>query len=88
MQEALTNINKHAPGTATEVTLSGAAGRGLQVTVRNRLPLTPASGTPVPGSGRGLVGLTERAALSGGTLRHGPTADGHFLVRANLKWSR
>ena len=88
VQEALTNINKHAPGTATEVTVSGAAGRGLHVAVRNRLPLTPASGPAVPGSGRGLVGLAERAALSGGTLRHGPTADGHFLVSADLTWSR
>jgi signal transduction histidine kinase len=88
VQEAFTNINKHAPGTATEVTVSGAPGRGLQVTVCNRLPLTAASGPPAPGSGRGLVGLTERAALSGGTLHHGPTTDGHFLVRADLKWSR
>ena len=88
VQEALTNINKHAPGTATEVTISGAAGRGLHVAVRNRLPLTTASGPPVPGSGRGLVGLAERAALSGGTLQHGPTADGHFLVSADLTWSR
>ena len=88
VQEALTNINKHAPGTATEVTVSGAARLGLQVTVRNRLPLTTASEPAVPGSGRGLVGLAERAALSGGTLQHGPTADGHFLVRADLKWPR
>jgi signal transduction histidine kinase len=86
VQEALTNINKHAPGTATEVTVSGAAGRGLQVTVRNRLPRTTASAPPLPGSGRGLVGLSERAALSGGSLRHGPTEDGHFLVSADLRW--
>ena len=88
VQEALTNINKHAPGTATEVTVSGAAGRGLRVVVRNRLPLSTVSGPAVLGSGRGLVGLAERAALSGGTLEHGPTADGHFLVCADLTWSR
>ena len=88
VQEALTNVNKHAPGTATEVSVSGAAGRGLHITIRNRLPLTAAGGSPMPGSGTGLVGLAERAALSGGTLRHGPTADGHFVVHADLKWPR
>ena len=88
VQEALTNINKHAPGTATAVTVSGATGRGLHITVRNRLPLTTANPAPVAGSGRGLVGLTERAALSGGTLHHGPTTDGHFLISADLNWPR
>ena len=88
VQEALTNINKHAPGTATEVTISGAAGRGLHVGVRNRLPLAGLSGPAVPGSGRGLVGLTERVKLAGGTLQHGPTADGHFVVCADLQWPR
>ena len=88
VQEALTNINKHAPGTATAVTVSGTAGPGLHITVRNRLPLTTANSAPVAGSGRGLVGLTERAALSGGTLHHGPTTDGHFLISADLNWPR
>ena len=56
VQEALTNINKHAPGTATEVTVSGAAGRGLHVTVRNRLPLTAASGPACPDRAGGSSG--------------------------------
>ncbi len=88
VQEALTNINKHAPGTPTDVTISGAAGHGLHIIVRNRLPLTAAGSPPLPGSERGLVGLSERAALSRGTLRHGPTPDGHFEVTADLRWSR
>lgn len=41
----------------------------------------------VPGSGQGLIGLTERATLAGGRFEHGPTDDGGFTVRAWLPWS-
>ncbi|GAA4827500.1 histidine kinase [Streptomyces ziwulingensis] len=83
-QEALTNARKHAPGTEVSVSVAGARGDGLTVVVRNARP----GGPPphVPGSGQGLIGLTERAALAGGTLEHGPTADGGFEVRARLPW--
>jgi signal transduction histidine kinase len=40
----------------------------------------------VPGSGQGLIGLTERATLAGGRLEHGPMADGGFEVRGLLPW--
>jgi signal transduction histidine kinase len=86
VQEALTNVNKHAPGTATHVTVSGGPGRGLRVMVRNRLPLAGSSASSLPGSGMGLVGLRERVALSGGSLQHGPTASGEFQVCADLNW--
>ncbi|WP_414930648.1 histidine kinase [Streptomyces sp. SHP 1-2] len=84
-QEALTNARKHAPGTEVTVTVTGAPGEGLDVTVRN----TPPTGAvpAVPGSGQGLIGLTERATLAGGTLRHGPTPDGGFEVAAHLPWT-
>ncbi|PZT70739.1 sensor histidine kinase [Streptomyces sp. SW4] len=83
-QEALTNARKHAPGTEVTVSVTGAAGEGLTVTVRNA---PPQGHVPhVPGSGQGLIGLTERAALAGGTLAHGPTPDGGFEVRAWLPW--
>lgn len=82
VQEALTNVHKHARGAATTVELFGAPGQGLRVRVRNRL----ASGRSLPGSGKGLVGLAERVALSGGTLSHGPTSTGEFVVDAKLDW--
>jgi len=88
VQEALTNVNKHAPGTATRVSISGGAGQGLHVTVRNRLPPSASGSTALPGAGLGLVGVTERATLSGGSLLHGPTGDGDFQVRAELRWPR
>ena len=40
----------------------------------------------MPGAGQGLIGLTERATLAGGTLEHGPAPDGGFEVRARLPW--
>lgn len=83
-QEGLTNARKHAPGTEVTVTVAGAPGDGLVVTVRN--PAPDGEVPHVPGSGQGLIGLTERATLAGGTLEHGPPADGGFLVRAWLPW--
>ncbi|MFI6012257.1 sensor histidine kinase [Streptomyces sp. NPDC051243] len=83
-QEGLTNARKHAPGTEVTVTVTGAPGEGLSVAVRN--PAPEGEVPHVPGSGQGLIGLTERATLTGGRLEHGPTADGGFEVRAWLPW--
>ncbi|WP_419796016.1 sensor histidine kinase [Streptomyces mexicanus] len=84
VQEALTNARKHAPGTEVTVTVTGGSGHGLTVHVRN--PPPDGEVPHVPGSGQGLIGLTERATPAGGTLRHGPTPDGGFEVRARLPW--
>ncbi|MFE6594174.1 histidine kinase [Streptomyces sp. NPDC057781] len=83
-QEALTNARKHAPGTEVTVSVTGAPGDGLAMSVRNAPPEGEAP--HVPGSGQGLIGLTERATLAGGTLEHGPTPEGGFEVRARLPW--
>jgi signal transduction histidine kinase len=85
VQEALTNVTKHARGTATRVEVTGAPGEGLRIDVRNRLPIV-ATVPDLPGSGRGLVGLRERVTLSGGTLSHGPNDAGEFEVDARLTW--
>ncbi|MCO5988586.1 histidine kinase [Actinoallomurus spadix] len=83
VQEALTNARKHAPDATVTVVVGGTAGTDLTIEVRNPLVAT-ASG--IPGSGTGLIGLAERALLSGGRLEHGPTPDGEFRVRAWLPW--
>lgn len=83
-QEALTNARKHAPGTEVSVSVAGAPGEGLSLSVRNAPPVGEVP--PVPGSGQGLIGLTERATLAGGTLEHGPTSEGGFEVRTRLPW--
>ncbi|GAA2470886.1 histidine kinase [Streptomyces longisporus] len=83
-QEALTNARKHAPGTEVTVSVTGTPGEGLVVDVRN--PAPEGEVPAVPGSGQGLIGLTERATLTGGRLEHGPQPDGGFRVRAWLPW--
>ncbi|MFD4276669.1 histidine kinase [Streptomyces cyaneofuscatus] len=83
-QECLTNARKHAPGAEVTLTVTGGPGDGLTIEVANPAPTEPFE--RVPGSGQGLIGLTERATLAGGRLEHGPTPDGGFVVRARLPW--
>ncbi|KQX12443.1 histidine kinase [Streptomyces sp. Root431] len=83
-QEGLTNARKHAPGTKVTVAVDGRPGEGLHVTVHNPAPAGPVP--HVPGSGQGLIGLTERAALAGGRLEHGRDPDGGFALHAWLPW--
>ncbi|MGW8948874.1 sensor histidine kinase [Streptomyces sp. NPDC055709] len=83
-QEGLTNARKHAPGAEVTVSVHGGPGQGLTIAVRNPAPDGPV--TEVPGSGQGLIGLTERATLAGGSLEHGKTDDGGFAVRSWLPW--
>jgi signal transduction histidine kinase len=75
VQEALTNVRRHAAD-ATEVTVGLTHdGRALEVTVRD----DGRGGTRMPhaarGGGFGLVGLTERVTALGGELRTGSRAD-------------
>jgi signal transduction histidine kinase len=83
VQEGLTNARKHAAGRPVTVTVDGRPGDGLRIELTN-----PASnGTTVtPGSGTGLVGLTERVQLAGGTLDHGQVPGGGFRLEASLPW--
>ena len=86
VQEALTNVGKHAHGAPARVRVTGAPGAGLRISVRNSQDV-PASSTPtLPGAGAGLVGLKERVALAGGNLVVGPDRSGAFVVEAELPW--
>ncbi len=85
VQEALTNARKHAPGAPVSVRLHGRAGASIGVEVRNAAPSYRPVGA-APGSRLGLIGLTERATIVGGSLAHGPTADGGYRVTATLPW--
>jgi signal transduction histidine kinase len=88
VQEALTNARKHAPSAAVDLRVGGAAGQGLTIEVRNPAPVLAAGEPQIPGSGTGLVGLAERATLSGGHLEHGFDEDGSFRLRAWLPWPK
>ena len=84
VQEGLTNARKHAPGAPVRVTIAGGPGDGLTLELTNPAgPGGPRDG--VPGSGQGLIGLTERVALAGGRFGHGE--DGaEYALRAWLPW--
>lgn len=84
IQEGLTNARKHAPGAVVRLGLAGRPGADLVITLRNERG--GGDGPAAPGSGLGLVGLRERATLSGGTLSAGPDRSGAFVVRAVLPW--
>lgn len=83
VQEGLTNARKHAAGRPVKLTVTGQAGDGLRIALTN-----PGSNgaSLTPGSGTGLVGLTERVQLAGGTLDHGRLPDGGFRLEASLPW--
>ena len=85
VQEALTNARKHAPGARVTVTVGGAPGTGLTITVCNPGPVSPVP-TAIPGAGTGLIGLAERATLAGGRLDHRREPGGGFTLEAWLPW--
>ncbi|WP_191984052.1 sensor histidine kinase [Amycolatopsis eburnea] len=84
LQEALTNVLRHAPGAPAEVTVRGGPGPGLVLEVVNALPPHPVAS---PGSGTGLTGVGERVALLGGSLTAGPAGERVFALRAWLPWA-
>ncbi len=86
VQEALTNVRKHAPGTVASVRVEGGPGTGLAVEVRNPSPAGTELQAPLPSAGTGLVGLLERISLAAGHLEHGWTPDGEFRLLATLPW--
>ena len=88
VQEALTNAHKHAASAAVDLRVDGAPGKGLTIEAHNKAPIAAAGAAEIPGSGTGLVGLAERATLSGGHLEHGRDEHGDFHLRAWLPWPK
>ena len=80
IQEALTNVRRHAPRAAAEVVVR-YTGEGIEISVDNDGPPIP---IPSGGTGHGLLGMRERANMAGGVLRAGPKPDGGFRVHAQL----
>ncbi|GAA2822418.1 sensor histidine kinase [Crossiella cryophila] len=81
IQEALTNVRKHAPGAKATVEFR-RDDSDLTVTVTNTAPTRPA--LALPSARHGLIGLRERAALLDGRFHAGPTADGGYQLRLRL----
>jgi signal transduction histidine kinase len=77
MQEALTNVLRHAGVAGAEATVDYAA-EAVTVEVLDR------GGGGVGGTGHGLAGMRERVTALGGTLRTGARPDGGWRVTARL----
>ena len=81
VQEALTNIRKHAGAASASIRVRYAEHEVvLEVDDNGNGNLATNGG----GRGHGLIGMRERAALYGGTLEAGPRPDGGFHIRATL----
>jgi signal transduction histidine kinase len=81
VQEALTNTVKHAAGATAQVLLEYCDD---QLRVRITDTGGAAGAQAATGGGHGLIGLRERLAVYGGTLRTGPRATGGFGVDARI----
>ena len=82
IQEALTNVIKHAGDATARVTVS--YGDGELVLEVSDTGSTSAAGPAEIGSGHGMPGMRERVRLCGGELRAGPRLGGGFEVRARI----
>ncbi|MFC6067864.1 sensor histidine kinase [Streptomyces ochraceiscleroticus] len=83
VQEALTNVHKHAPGARVRVRLAHRAGE-VAVQVENGPSEGGAADAGLPSGGNGLVGMRERVTGLGGVFVSGATEAGGFRVSAVL----
>ena len=80
IQEALTNATKHAPGSAVALELDWSTD-SVRLSVINERPTR--QGLPDnDGTGHGLIGMRERAAIANGSISAGPTPEGGYRVTA------
>ncbi|MEU5100232.1 histidine kinase [Streptomyces sp. NPDC020996] len=85
VQEALTNITKHAATPSARVRLDYTP-HDLTLTITNEAGTRPAAAAGFPGHSRGygLLGMRERALSAGGTFHAGPRPEGGFEVACTL----
>lgn len=85
IQEALTNVLKHARGASATVQLHYRPHHIAVVVSNDGEGVIPDK--VAPGSGHGLIGMRERAKLYGGTISIGPRSEGGFAVCLTLPTS-
>ncbi|MET9493462.1 histidine kinase [Streptomyces sp. NPDC006552] len=77
VQEALSNVLRHAPGAAAAVEVSYVLG-GLGLRIVNGRPNALAK--PSPGAGHGITGMRERVSMLSGEMTAGRTEDGGYEI--------
>lgn len=89
VQEALTNVTKHAATPSARVRLIYTP-HYLTLTVTNDIGSRPTSAADIHSRGRGfgLLGMRERALSAGGTFHAGPRPGGGFEVACSLPLPR
>ncbi|MGW5018118.1 histidine kinase [Streptomyces cacaoi] len=87
VQEALTNVHKHAAGAATRVRVAHRAAE-VALQVENEPAVDGAVEAGLPSGGNGLVGMRERVTALGGGFVSGPTDAGGFRVSAIIPYAR
>ena len=85
VQEALTNVVKHAGRARTAVTIAYGP-EALQLTILDSGDGDQRNGQRWAPGGHGLIGMRERTALFGGTLTAGPRPGDGFEVHASLPY--
>jgi signal transduction histidine kinase len=80
VQEALTNVRKHARRPAHASLVARYRHAALELEIVDDRQGSPARG----GQGHGLIGMRERVAFFGGDFSAGPTEEGGFAVRARF----
>jgi signal transduction histidine kinase len=89
VQEALTNVLRHAGPARAEVAVRYLDdGLTIAIVDDGRGASARLNSNQLPGAGHGLVGMRERVALFGGELRAGPRLGGGFEVRARIPFER
>jgi signal transduction histidine kinase len=84
VQEALTNVHKHAQGCRVRVEVRYSADVVTVAVCNTAPPVAPDAVLAASGAGSGLRGLRERVEMIGGGLQAAPRPDGGFEVRAEL----
>lgn len=84
VQESLSNVSRHAPDAACIVTIDDDDPARMRVSVRNAPPPRGAALAATGGSGFGILGMRERAALIGGSFDAGPTGDDGWEARMGI----
>ncbi|MFI1565375.1 sensor histidine kinase [Streptomyces sp. NPDC020490] len=83
VQEALSNVLRHAPGAGARVEIGYVLG-GLGLRVVNGPPPEPSLVKPSPGAGHGVTGMRERVSMLDGEMTAGPSDDGGYEVTVFL----
>ena len=88
IQEALTNVVKHAPGARAAIDLAVSARQVRLEVADDGGPAGDAGPCGAPGPGHGIVGMRERIGAFGGWLVAAPCAERGFRVAAEIPVER